>query len=992
MEINSIDNNYPEAKINLFIDDIYEFDNNQKILLIIYFTEQFSINNMKDLIYKIENQNEKNETKISCIFTFSPNDNELKKGQTELPNHIKLTNFKIDEKEQGKNKIKELFKYYIEKNDITDKDLLNKVNKMFDNIENIKKEKEIQNLNEIKEIDNSIKDEKEEEKNKIEKLEQEEIFKEVKIFNIILLVAYINFVKKDNIKIGTIFNKLIWEDDKETKKKAILSIIDSESEDKKNIENIFLYLSKLSSGIGKSFLKIILKENDEEIIDFIKKKLNGLIFVENNGKEEIFRLNGTLKPLVEEPFSKQKMEIDIVKNIISNYFLSFRNILVKYEKEKGNNLSFGACINNNFWFNKEVKAQLKNNKREFVFNSEIDSNNIFNIIKNIGKDFYYKNRLYIDDISISLPTLLYLNGDYYLAFQILDLFENFFKQIEKGENIPIIIQELILRLGIFKYMIAKNPNIFEKSLKSGNISYETISNLSKEAKFEYYLTKIFDCRIKKYTNIQEYYLECESLLKEEEDNDIKIVNETRLNDYQDYQDSRKIFYFLLQNPLNTEHKTQLSSNFYLTQKLKTIIPTNFEIKFKIFEEQIDLTDFFQKINVINYLTQEKNNSDYLINISFLYLSNKKLKEEFFEFCDKQRGKICIKILILGYLEDNPDFSKDNLTNKGIKNLIYISNNKKVQFDKEIGYDNKSIYYYFEHYFIEFIHDFTNLITSKYNYCSIPKAFNKAKINFIEKVRRLIELNEPPDKKNEDSLAWEDLENLIKIESSIEDDNFEMDYIDEEDNFNDNNKKISKDILDQYDYEYNKVKNIYYRKNPFSEGSDTHFKKINYQKYMKLPGIEQLNPKNFLTFVEKGIYNVKKNDIKKLEDIIDKNNIVNIFGTYENNNIFEFGDEFCKYFYMMGKFEKGIYIVSPRAIEEKNIYYITNKSQENNRTLILLKLVDLNDKEFIVRKMNEIANNLNKKRSVHFIICSEEKLENLKECYDLRNHSESRLAR
>ena len=116
------------------------------------------------------------------------------------------------------------------------------------------------------------------------------------------------------------------------------------------------------------------------------------------------------------------------------------------------------------------------------------------------------------------------------------------------------------------------------------------------------------------------------------------------------------FYFFLQNPLTNTlcEKIEINNNFYLTQKLYKIIPKNLQVEFKSFND--------------NYKVDELND---LKNIIFLYLANKSLFKQFIQRNDKT---INITILILGYLDK--ELTKDNikdLHNKGIKNIIYISN-------------------------------------------------------------------------------------------------------------------------------------------------------------------------------------------------------------------------------------------------------------------------------------------------------------------------------
>jgi hypothetical protein len=139
-----------------------------------------------------------------------------------------------------------------------------------------------------------------------QKKETKENFEGAKINNIFLLVNYIYFSKDDNQTLKDIFNKLIKEDDKEIKIKLISNIIsNSRNKNFTSIDKIILYLVKLISGIGQSTLKRILNDKSEEKIEFIKKELFGIIITEHNGYENIFRLDNSFKPLIEEIYFKK---------------------------------------------------------------------------------------------------------------------------------------------------------------------------------------------------------------------------------------------------------------------------------------------------------------------------------------------------------------------------------------------------------------------------------------------------------------------------------------------------------------------------------------------------------------------------------------------------------------------------------------------------------------------------------------------------------------
>ena len=831
-----------------------------------------------------------------------------------------------------------------EKNINDKKNLIDKVNDFFDKLIEPEKIKE-ENIDE----------------NNEKKEEKHEILKGAKINNIFLLVSYISFSEKENIDIDNILSELILKDNEEIKKTIISEMLGSD--EVKEIKEIIFYLNELNSGIGENLLMNLLFANEEieekekeekknNIIKYIKEKLFGLIIVEIKGNEEIFRLDNSFKNLIEE-FINEKQLIDEEKkkqikfNVLKNYCYLFRNVLKNYQTE---NEGFHACVPNNFWFNKKISSDLMDEESNiYIFHRTLDSINIYNIINNINIDDYKNDndlQLYIDDISISLPTLLYFTNNIYYEYLIISLFEKLFEYLKEENDTKI--NELILRLGIFKYWVSKNPNFFQKSLELAGISDENNINLNKEAKFEYYLSKIFDCIIKKNKNIEQFSYECKRILEEEKLND-KELNVKRLNNLCsqalnkiDY-NPKNTFYFLLQNPLECQFKTKSNRNFYLTQKLLTILPSSYSVEFKTLENKDKL----------------KENENNLKDIRFLYLEYN--NEKLFDFFKKSE-KMNIKILILGYLDDKIYEDVKKWKNKKIKNIIYISN-KEINFvlnDQPTNYD-KSYFYYFQNYFIEFIHEFVSLITSKYNYCSISEAFNKAKSNFISEFSKMFDSKESIKK----------VENMLNLESAIEDDTFEIEYVNEEEDLN-NQQKIINDIYDEYEFEYNKLKNIYYRKNPFSESSDNQLAKTKFRKFMKLPGIDYLNPKNFVEFSKKGIYDMDKNVIEKIFDLFETDNIINICG---KNLVFDLADELGKYFYMSEKFKSGIYIVSPRNIEEEldslteNIQLnLIEEDKNNNKILILFTSLNIKDEETDIK--NAIKHLEDKINGLKFIICSE----------------------
>ena len=147
--------------------------------------------------------------------------------------------------------------------------------------------------------------------------------------------------------------------------------------------------------------------------------------------------------------------------------------------------------------------------------------------------------------------------------------------------------------------------------------------------------------------------------------------------------------------------------------------------------------------------------------------------------------------------------------------------------------------------------------------------------------------------------------------------------------------------------------------------------------MKLPGIEYLNPNNFLTFVENGIYGLDKKKLSEWIKKIENNKIVN-FVSIGTINCWKLGDELCKYFFMANKFQNGIFIVSARNIKEELDYFKeniksrlnneNNDNNNNNQILILFKLAKIDEED---DNFNELKKFL-AENGANIIICCQEK--------------------
>ena len=194
-------------------------------------------------------------------------------------------------------------------------------------------------------------------------------------------------------------------------------------------------MNKLISGIGQDNFKRLFDDEPGDLFEILKNKLFSLITCEYDGYDEILRLDSSFKSLIEEIYSQEiknenkQIEIDILED----YFLLIRKITIDFDIDRG----FHSCINNHFWFKREVFNYIAYNIKMIncnfhIFNFKSDLNNIYNLINSdIYINYKSKVKIYIDDMSITLPTLLYFTDNFYYEYIIIEFFEKLFENIKK---------------------------------------------------------------------------------------------------------------------------------------------------------------------------------------------------------------------------------------------------------------------------------------------------------------------------------------------------------------------------------------------------------------------------------------------------------------------------------------------------------------------------------------------------------------------------------
>ena len=611
-----------QNKIDMVIDEIcnnYDGDDVIKILIIIYFHGIIE-DNLSELNKETKRERIPKNNNVFLKYLYSFNTDKII-GQEidEIPEH--LTNLiEYDEIE-----ITSLIHYYIPK--------------------------------EYNEIRNKI-------------FKNADISNGIYINNIYLLL---NYLKKNKDKLNDEnfdekYKNILIKNDIDKKKELMEKIINQKN------KNIFIYLYIFKYGIGLSFLKFLWNDSWKNKIDYIKNNLSGIIIVEKNENEEIYRLSNSIRNIMDTPNNEKVQKnseiykiinsfIEIKKNktnknslndipksiqkVLCVYSFIFRKIIEKLEKFYINKiLDFNAGIKNHFWNTEKIQKEneIFNNKdKQFIFNEEIDSNNIHYIITTFkNNELLIKLLPYIDDISITLPTILHYNCNYIYEDLTFDFFNKFFTDIynsygwkSEKEKLDIeYIKSLIVRLEIFKYWSSRkidHLNLINQKEKLEKINnetkieiclihlYENILKRNKKVKeikneFDIYIKNIKDENDRKNFEIRFKALYARNL------NSIEQINNLLSND--DYIKNYKTdlinikhqiikfcskfkFCFFLQNPLNKDlnDKIDINNHFFLTQKLLTILPKDFDIDFKTFKD-IDEQDNKPKcpISFINPVT------------------------------------------------------------------------------------------------------------------------------------------------------------------------------------------------------------------------------------------------------------------------------------------------------------------------------------------------------------------------------------------------------
>ena len=330
--------------------------------------------------------------------------------------------------------------------------------------------------------------------------------------------CYNKIINDSNIKINLeeiIFNYFIENDDI------------FEKNDGNMIKKIISIFTILKLGIRDDILDIFFAEKE---IKLIKNRLNLIIFEENDEKGTNYVLDSSFRSLIKSLFIEKEYEkvfICILKSILKKYALILR-YLVNSQKCGNQNFEFHAGIINNFWFSvngKKISSNFKSDYKNFNKSRNPPQKIYFDDVKyfinilDLFSDEYYFAKIesninelteYISQISICLPTLLYLNKK--------NIYVNAIEPVFNTKLGKLKLYRSLLRLKIFKYWLSDDSAFLPKETDLLKINYDTCNEkgeVSKDIYAEFYLIKIYDhARHNQNLDITHIYNECKNYCRD----------------------------------------------------------------------------------------------------------------------------------------------------------------------------------------------------------------------------------------------------------------------------------------------------------------------------------------------------------------------------------------------------------------------------------------------------------------------------------------------
>ncbi len=378
---------------------------------------------------------------------------------------------------------------------------------------------------------------------------------------------------------------------KYTKREIFLEILEYKKE-KIDIKKIFCIFTILKYGITEDIIHLFFTE---ENIEFIKKQLNYIIFVERNKNETLYIIDKSYIKILINILLSQYQE-DFIKNIelvIKQYALIFRYLVKNSKFPYDISSEFHAGINNEFWQNNNLfqsddeefeKDMKKKEIKEIYFDDVVYSNNLNYFLNYIDlnkettftlnreKKEQKKNKQmisalkkekkeqiankettpttsdmktseYLSQISICLPTILYFKKSFLYRDLIIDTFINAYYYLNFDSAYEI-------RLKILKYWATRKFYIDEEIIKyiKGDKKEDKKEDKAEELYknetcFEYYLFRMYICK-KQNDDINYLFGECQKYNKNYKEKNFNLarlyfLKAKNTNDKSDYITAKK---------------------------------------------------------------------------------------------------------------------------------------------------------------------------------------------------------------------------------------------------------------------------------------------------------------------------------------------------------------------------------------------------------------------------------------------------------------------